>query len=194
MTDENDKTKDGTSQAPTGTPSQTGPRAPLSLKPRQAGAVSAGTVKQSFSHGRTKTVVVETKRRVGATPGHQRPQGFDVARPRTEAAPPPRPAAVPATGPAGGRLSQEEQEARRRAIELATQAQAEKARAQAAEQARRDAAAREQAAAAEQAANAAQAEAAAARAAAEAARAEASKLAAAAPAPARTPSPEEAAF
>ncbi len=185
MTDENDKTKDGASQAPTGTPSQTGPRAPLSLKPRQAGAVSAGTVKQSFSHGRTKTVVVETKRRVGATPGHQRPQGFDVARPRTEVAPPPRPAAAPATGPAGGRLSNEEQEARRRAIELATQAQAEKARAQAAEQARRDAAAREQAAAAEQAANAAQAEAAAARAAAEAARAEASKLAAAAPAPAK---------
>jgi translation initiation factor IF-2 len=185
MTDENDKTKDGVSQAPTGTPSQTGPRAPLSLKPRQAGAVSAGTVKQSFSHGRTKTVVVETKRRVGATPGHQRPQGFDVARPRTEVAPPPRPAAAPATGPAGGRLSNEEQEARRRAIELATQAQAEKARAQAAEQARRDAAAREQAAAAEQAANAAQAEAAAARAAAEAARAEASKLAAAAPAPAK---------
>ena len=185
MTDENDKTNDGAPQAPTGTPSQTGPRAPLSLKPRQAGAVSAGTVKQSFSHGRTKTVVVETKRRVGATPGHQRPQGFDVARPRTEVAPPPRPAAAPATGPAGGRLSNEEQEARRRAIELATQAQAEKARAQAAEQARRDAAAREQAAAAEQAANAAQAEAAAARAAAEAARAEASKLAAAAPAPAK---------
>ena len=39
-----------------------GTRAPLSLKPRQ-GAVSAGTVKQSFSHGRSKTVVVETKRR-----------------------------------------------------------------------------------------------------------------------------------
>ena len=185
MTDENDKTNEGAPQAPTGTPSQTGPRAPLSLKPRQAGAVSAGTVKQSFSHGRTKTVVVETKRRMGATPGHQRPQGFDVARPRTEAAPPPRPTPAPSTGPAGGRLSNEEQEARRRAIELATQAQAEKARAQAAEQARRDAAAREQAAAAEQASNAAQAEAAAARAAAEAARAEASKLAAAAPAPAK---------
>jgi len=185
MTDENDKTNEGAPQAPTGTPSQTGPRAPLSLKPRQAGAVSAGTVKQSFSHGRTKTVVVETKRRMGATPGHQRPQGFDVARPRTEAAPPPRPTPAPSTGPAGGRLSNEEQEARRRAIELATQAQAEKARAQAAEQARRDAAAREQAAAAEQASNAAQAEAAAARAAAEAARAEAAKLAAAAPAPSK---------
>jgi translation initiation factor IF-2 len=184
MTDENDKTNDGAPQAPTGQPSTTGPRAPLSLKPRQAGSVSTGTVRQSFSHGRTKTVVVETKRRAGAVPGHQRPQGFDVAaRPRTDAPAPqaPRPAAP--AGPAGGRLSNEEQEARRRAIELATQAQAQRAQAAAAEQARRDQAAHEQAAAAAQVANAAQAEAAAARAAAEAARAEAAKLTAAAPAP-----------
>jgi translation initiation factor IF-2 len=62
MSDENDKTNDGkTPQAP----SQTGPRAPLSLKPRATGSVSTGTVKQSFSHGRSKTVVVETKRRAG---------------------------------------------------------------------------------------------------------------------------------
>ena len=186
MTDENDKTNDGAPQAPTGTPSTTGPRAPLSLKPRQAGSVSTGTVRQSFSHGRTKTVVVETKRRAGAVPGHQRPQGFDVAaRPRTDAPAPqaPRPAAP--AGPAGGRLSNEEQEARRRAIELATQAQAQRAQTAAAEQARRDQAAHEQAAATAQAASAAQAEAAAARAAAEAARAEAAKLAAAAPAPVR---------
>ncbi|MBU2040465.1 MAG: IF-2-associated domain-containing protein, partial [Alphaproteobacteria bacterium] len=163
MTDENDKTNDGAPQAPTGTPSTTGPRAPLSLKPRQAGSVSTGTVRQSFSHGRTKTVVVETKRRAGAVPGHQRPQGFDVAaRPRADAPAPqaPRPAAP--AGPAGGRLSNEEQEARRRAIELATQAQAQRAQAAAAEQARRDQAAHEQAAAAAQIANAAQAEAAAA--------------------------------
>nr|WP_255356146.1 translation initiation factor IF-2 [Brevundimonas sp. Root1423] len=184
MTDENDKTNEGAPQAPTGTPSTTGPRAPLSLKPRQAGSVSTGTVRQSFSHGRTKTVVVETKRpRAGVGPGHQRPQGFDVAaRPRTDApaAPQaPRPAAP--AGPAGGRLSNEEQEARRRAIELATQAQAQRAQAAAAEQARRDQAAHEQAAATAQAASAAQAEAAAARAAAEAARAEAAKLTAAAP-------------
>jgi translation initiation factor IF-2 len=186
MTDENDKTNDGAPQAPTGTPSTTGPRAPLSLKPRQAGSVSTGTVRQSFSHGRTKTVVVETKRRAGAVPGHQRPQGFDVAaRPRTDAPAPQaaRPAAP--AGPAGGRLSNEEQEARRRAIELATQAQAQRAQTAAAEQARRDQAAHEQAAATAQAASAAQAEAAAARAAAEAARAEAAKLAAAAPAPVR---------
>ncbi|RZI98596.1 MAG: translation initiation factor IF-2 [Brevundimonas sp.] len=183
MTDENDKTNDGKPAAPSTPASTTGPRAPLSLKPRQAGAVSAGTVKQSFSHGRSKTVVVETKRRVGATPGHQRPQGFDVAaRPRTDA-----PAAPQAPRPAapvndGSGLSQSEQEARRRAIELATRQNVEREAAAAQERARRDAAAREQAAAAEQAANAAQAEAAAARAAAEAARSEASKLAAAAPA------------
>ena len=200
MTDENDKTNDGAPQAPTGTPSTTGPRAPLSLKPRQAGSVSTGTVRQSFSHGRTKTVVVETKRpRAGIGPGHQRPQGFDVAaRPRADAPAPqaPRPAAP--VGPAGGRLSTEEQEARRRAIELATKAQAERAAA-AAEQARRDQAAHEQAAATAQAASAAQAEAAAARAAAEAARAEAAKLTAAAPmaparrAPAAAPTPAPAA-
>lgn len=170
MSDENDKTNDGqTPQAPAGTPSTTGPRAPLSLKPRAVGSVSTGTVRQSFSHGRTKTVVVETKRRPGApVGGHQRPAGFDVARPRADTPPSPAPAQRPQMQqPAGGRLSNEEQEARRRAIELATQAQAERAAAQAAEQARRDAAARDQAAAAAAAASAAQAEAAAARAAAE---------------------------
>lgn len=177
MTDENDKTNDGKTP-----PSSTGPRAPLSLKPRTAGSVSTGTVRQSFSHGRTKTVVVETKRRVGAAPGgHQRPQGFDVARPNTPA---PAPQAPRPSAPVDGNLSQSEQEARRRAIELATQQNAERERAAAEERARKDAAAREQAAAAERAASAAQAEAAAARAAAEAARNEAAKLAAAAPAPA----------
>ena len=193
MTDENDKTNDGKP-----TPSTTGPRAPLSLKPRAAGSVSTGTVRQSFSHGRTKTVVVETKRRVGAAPGgHQRPQGFDVARPRPEGPAAPQ---APRPAPGEGRLSASEQEARRRAIELATRQQAERERAAAEERARKDAAAREQAAAAERAASAAQAEAAAARAAAEAARTEAAKLAASAPAPAPakpaakpTPAPTEAA-
>jgi translation initiation factor IF-2 len=184
MTDENDKTNDGKT-TPSTPASTTGPRAPLSLKPRTAGSVSTGTVRQSFSHGRTKTVVVETKRRVGATPGgHQRPQGFDVARPAAPAAAPQAPRPV-ASSDAGG-LSASEQEARRRAIELATQQNVERERAAAEERARKDAAAREQAAAAERAASAAQAEAAAARAAAEAARNEAAKLAAAAPAPAPT--------
>ncbi|WP_313445869.1 translation initiation factor IF-2 associated domain-containing protein, partial [Brevundimonas sp.] len=88
MSDENDKTNQGQGNTG-GTPSQTGPRAPLSLKPRVVGSVPTGTVKQSFSHGRSKTVVVETKRRAGAG-GPQRPQGFDVARPQ-QAAQAPRP-------------------------------------------------------------------------------------------------------
>ena len=130
MSDENNNSNDG--KTPANTPSQTGPRAPLSLKPRAAGSVSTGTVKQSFSHGRSKTVVVETKRRAGPQGGHQRPQGFDVARPRAEAPAPaaPRPAAPAAST---GGLSTEEQEARRKAIELATRQQAERAAAQAAE-------------------------------------------------------------
>ncbi|MFC5372080.1 translation initiation factor IF-2 [Brevundimonas faecalis] len=179
MSDEHDKTEDG--KTPANAPSQTGPRAPLSLKPRAAGSVSTGTVKQSFSHGRSKTVVVETKRRAGAVPGHQRPQGFDVARPRQEGGAP-RPSAP--RQPAGGGLSLEEQEARRRAIALATQQAAQREQAAAAAKAAAEVAQREQAAAAERAAEAARAEAAAAKAAAEAARAEAAKLTAAAPAPA----------
>ncbi|MFK0297841.1 translation initiation factor IF-2 [Brevundimonas sp. NPDC090276] len=180
MSDENDKTEDG--KTPANAPSQTGPRAPLSLKPRAAGSVSTGTVKQSFSHGRSKTVVVETKRRAGAAPGHQRPQGFDVSRPRADQGGSNAPRGnAPRGGPAGGALSVEEQEARRRAIALATQAQAERERAAVAEKAAREAAQRDQAAAAEKAAEAARAEAAAAKAAADAARAEAAKLTAAAP-------------
>ncbi len=53
MSDEDDNT---------GSTPPSGGRAPLTLKPRP-GAVSSGTVRQSFSHGRSKTVVVETKRR-----------------------------------------------------------------------------------------------------------------------------------
>ena len=192
MSDENDKTNQGQGSGQGnqgGAPSQTGPRAPLSLKPRVAGSVSTGTVKQSFSHGRSKTVVVETKRRPGAG-GPNRPQGFDVARPQSAASSAPRPQGPRSSQPAGGALSAEEQEARRRAIALATQANAAKAAADAAAKAAADAAAREQAAATERAAQAARDEAAAAKAAAEAARAEAAKLTAAAPAVPAKPAPK----
>ncbi|WP_287069343.1 translation initiation factor IF-2 associated domain-containing protein, partial [Methylobacterium sp.] len=72
------------------------PSKPLSLKR----PIESGTVRQSFSHGRSKQVVVETvKRRViGATPGtpappppraghqaHRRPR--DALRPRPTPAP-----------------------------------------------------------------------------------------------------------
>ena len=63
-----------------------GGRGPLTLRPRGGGQIAAGTVKQSFSHGRSKTVVVETKRR--------RPEGGAPERPRPQAAAPaPRPPA-----------------------------------------------------------------------------------------------------
>ncbi len=186
MSDENNNSNDG--KTPANAPSQTGPRAPLSLKPRATGSVSTGTVKQSFSHGRSKTVVVETKRRAGAQGGHQRPQGFDVARPRSEGGGAPRSAAP--RQPMGGGLSVEEQEARRRAIALATQQAAEKERQAVAAKAAAEAAERQQAAAAEAAAAKAAAEAAAAKAAAEAARVEAAKLGAAAPAPAKPAAPK----
>ena len=103
-----------------------GGRAPLTLKPR-AGAVSAGTVKQSFSHGRSKTVVVETKRRRIDAPPASALGGPSAAEKRavfdTKPAAPPRPApgAAPST-PAGGanlNLSAEELRTRQRALEAA---------------------------------------------------------------------------
>jgi len=105
-------------------------RAPLTLKPRVGGNVSTGTVKQSFSHGRSKTVVVETKRRIGAPPagsvsGHVRPAAPEINRPSSQAPRPAQGAARP-QGP-GGNLRQEEQEARQRAIAAALADQERKA-------------------------------------------------------------------
>jgi len=123
MTDEND------SGRPTPAP---GGRAPLTLKPRIGGAVSSGMVKQSFSHGRSKTVVVETKRRRVDAPGAapaavaERRGAFEV-----RGAPPARPttAPTPATTPAASvsaaarGLSEDERRARQRVIEEARRAQ-----------------------------------------------------------------------
>jgi translation initiation factor IF-2 len=68
-----------------------GARAPLGLKR----TVETGKVKQSFSHGRSNTVVVEVKRRrVLGRPGEEQQQGAPNAAP--EAAP----AAAPASAPA----------------------------------------------------------------------------------------------
>ncbi|WP_304187868.1 translation initiation factor IF-2 [Phenylobacterium aquaticum] len=139
MSDENDN----------GRPSAPGGRAPLTLKPRAVGgSVSAGTVKQSFSHGRSKTVVVETKR---ARP-HAAPGGNLAAPSSAEKrvfTPPP--AAPPRTGQSAGdgNLSAEERMARQRVLEAAAQARqvaeqqaaAERARAEAAAQAAAKAAA-----------------------------------------------------
>jgi len=134
MTDDNENDRSNSGQ---------GGRTPLTLKPRSGGAVSAGVVKQTFSHGRSKTVVVETKRRRIdapatnlAAPSSSEKRGFDV-RPTTPQAPRPAPAGD------GGGLSEEERRARQKvAAEFARQ-QAERqaaeaaARARAAEDARR---------------------------------------------------------
>ncbi len=131
MSDENDN-----GRAPGG-------RAPLTLKPRGAGSVSAGTVKQSFSHGRSKTVVVETKR----ARTHTAPAGNLAAPSSAEKrtfTPPPAASQRPASPSGDGSgLSADEQRARQRAIELAREHQAR----QAAEQQAREERARAEAAA-----------------------------------------------
>ena len=110
-------------------------RKPLTLKPRTGGSVSSGTVKQSFSHGRTKTVVVETKRarpHTGpsgnlAAPSARENRVFEPARP---AAPQPGQRPAPNDG-----LSAEERAARQRVIEAA---RAQQAQAEAERRARED--------------------------------------------------------
>ncbi|MDO9222474.1 MAG: translation initiation factor IF-2 associated domain-containing protein, partial [Caulobacter sp.] len=127
MSDENDN-----GRPPSSRPS-------LTLKPR-AGSVSAGVVKQSFSHGRSKTVVVETKRVRSHVPGGaSNLAGPSAAEKRTtfDSRPPsgPRQASEGA-----GNLSAEEMRARQRAIEAAREQQerqAAQARAAGEEDARR---------------------------------------------------------
>ncbi len=177
MSDENDN----------GRPSAPGGRAPLTLKPLTGGgSVSAGTVKQSFSHGRSKTVVVETKR---ARP-HSAPSGNLAApssaekRTFTPAPSGPRPSG----GGAEGNLSAEEMRARQRAIELAREHQARQAAEQQAREERARAEAAAQAAAQAKDAQAKAAEAARAAAPPEAPKVEA-PVAKAEPPPAAAPAP-----
>ena len=135
---------------------QGGMRAPLTLKPRPGGSISSGTVKQSFSHGRSKTVVVETKRRRIDTPtpapAEKRPV-FDLKRPPAPEAP--RPPAPP-TADSKLNLSAEEAARRQRALEVAREQQESVAAERRAEESRRaeDAARRQAEAAASQAAQA----------------------------------------
>ncbi|MBI1683361.1 translation initiation factor IF-2 [Caulobacter hibisci] len=179
MSDENDNGRPG---------SNPGGRAPITLKPRQ-GSVSAGVVKQSFSHGRTKTVVVETKRTRPHAPAagnlaapSQAERRYDAPRPQGQGG---------GGGSSAGGLSQDEMRARQRAIEAARESQerqaserrAAEARAAAEANAAREAAAK--AAAAKAAAEAAAAKPVAPSAAAPAAPAPVAQ----APAPAPTPAP-----
>jgi translation initiation factor IF-2 len=125
-----------------------GGRAPLTLKPRPGGSISSGTVKQSFSHGRSKTVVVETKRRRIDAPApvvEKRPV-FEVKRPAPAE---PRPAAPPSGDASKLNLSAEEAARRQRAVEVAReQAESQAAQRRAEEARRAEDAARRQAEAA----------------------------------------------
>src|SRR5690242_13669826 len=117
MSDANDNNHNGQKPAQGG-------RAPLTLKPRASVSGQAGTERQSFSHGRSKAVVVETKRRrYGAPPeAPEKPRpAFDVkpqAKPQGQAHATPSASARDAGG-----MSQGEMDARRRAIEHARQEQ-----------------------------------------------------------------------
>ncbi|MDD9911125.1 MAG: translation initiation factor IF-2 [Ahrensia sp.] len=106
-------------------------RPTLSLKPR-----GSGTVRQNFSHGRSNSVVVETKKRRFVKPGESKP----VFAPKSEsvAPPPPKPTAAPAETPASdaGSLSAGEMDARARALEEAKLREVEEAK-RAAEEAER---------------------------------------------------------
>src|SRR5438270_273214 len=100
--------------------SNPGGRPPLTLKPRGAGSVSAGTVRQSFSHGRSKTVVVETKRaRTHTAPAGNLAAPSSAEQRRVQDTRPP-PSGTRGSAPSDG-LSAEERAARQRAIELARQ-------------------------------------------------------------------------
>ncbi|HTX47906.1 MAG TPA: translation initiation factor IF-2 [Caulobacteraceae bacterium] len=127
-------------------------RAPLTLKPRTGASVSTGTVKQSFSHGRTKTVVVETKRpRMGGpptnlaapSPAEKRPPAFDVRGPA-----PVRPAPGGQSADAHALSEDERQRRQKVAAEFAARQAADRAAAEArareaaAQRAREEAAAR----------------------------------------------------
>ncbi|GAB4529215.1 MAG: translation initiation factor IF-2 [Amphiplicatus sp.] len=113
-------------------------RRPLSLRRTERGAV-----KQSFSHGRTKTVVVETKRRRGGVLGVKK---AEAGAPEEKAAPKAKKAAPEKTveekKPAGAvlrTLSEEEKQARAAALVKARQEEAERRKREEAERAEREA-------------------------------------------------------
>ena len=111
MTDQTEKPKLGT-------------RPPLGLKR----TVETGKVKQSFSHGRSNTVVVEVKkRRILGRPGEAAPVEAPKPEPVAEA---PKPAPQPAApaAPPQRRLSEGEQIAQRRADLERMQREAEEER------------------------------------------------------------------
>ena len=110
-----------------------GTRPPLGIKR----TVETGKVKQSFSHGRSNTVVVERKqRRVFTKPGEAPPPPVEAPAPVAEAPKPVAPAPTPAAPPQR-RLSEAEQIAQRRAELERMQREAEEDRLRQGEEARR---------------------------------------------------------
>ncbi|MCB1430286.1 MAG: translation initiation factor IF-2 N-terminal domain-containing protein, partial [Nitratireductor sp.] len=69
------------------------PKKTLSLRP---GGLSQGTVRQNFSHGRSKAVVVETRKRRFTKPGEAKPEEPVQVAPPPPAAPVPAPTSAPA--------------------------------------------------------------------------------------------------
>ncbi len=97
----------------------------LSLK---SGGLNQGTVRQSFSHGRTKSVVVETRKRRITKPGEVLAQPAPVApaeKPQVEAAPVIEVTAPSRSGVVLKELSEGEMDARRKALELSKVREAE---------------------------------------------------------------------
>ncbi|MEL6503005.1 MAG: translation initiation factor IF-2 [Pseudomonadota bacterium] len=122
-------------------------RSTLSLRPRGG----PGTVKQSFSHGRSNNVVVETKKRRIVRPGDAKESVFAPKKESVAPPPPPKPAETkPAAAEAKpakpvSNLSSGEMDARARALEEARQreaADAEKRRLEEERRAHEDAATR----------------------------------------------------
>ncbi|MEO6433365.1 MAG: translation initiation factor IF-2 [Sphingomicrobium sp.] len=111
-----------------------GTRPPLGLKR----TVETGKVKQSFSHGRSNTVVVEVKkRRILGRPGEAPPPPVEAPAPEAVApapAPAPQPAAPAASAPR--RLSEGEQIAQRRIEMERMQREAEEDRLRVSQEAR----------------------------------------------------------
>jgi len=122
-----------------------GTRAPLGIKR----TVETGKVKQSFSHGRSNTVVVEVKkRRILGRPGEAEAPKPEPARPIPEpvvAAPAPAPAPKPAPRPAStetaqersARLMRDAEEQRMQALEDARRREDTQAKAQTEDEKRR---------------------------------------------------------
>jgi translation initiation factor IF-2 len=107
-----------------------GTRPPLGLKR----TVETGKVKQSFSHGRSNTVVVEVKkRRILGRPG-EAPPAPEAPKPVAEA---PKPAPKPAPAPAPRKPSPQDDIAARKEMQARLLREAEEARLAALEEARR---------------------------------------------------------